>query len=374
MEEEHVQNKEEEHVENEEEEQLVDDESFEILDTADIEEDEVNLEETFKRQDKELDDAIAKLASGPPEHLKLTKEELEEVLDELRRLEERLHLWREVRTNTVARLREIAEYMAVVGRRTGVAKVVGSSGGIMAGGLTLVGGVLTVLSAGTAVPVLLAGAGIGLASGVTGGAATITNKILSSRQMKEVEIAMEVDAAATKELEDGVDKVRNDERLTATNLMMTVGGLATSTKGIMDMVRGAAPGQTVMAGMEVIGKVLGEDVNKEIGKLLLHTSGRVISGTVTGVFGGVTMLWDMYQLKKGVRDLAGQGREGEQQIRNIADQLEAGLNGHFGDNVEARDDGGDEDNCNNNKDKAVREGLKQVENNDNIDCVMLENR
>ena len=76
------------------------------------------------------------------------------------------------------------------------------------------------------------------------------------------------------------------------------------TKGIMEMVRRAAPGQTIMAGMELIGMVLGGDVNKEIGKLLLHTC-----DTVTAVFIGVPMLWGMYQLKKGVRDLAGQGKE-----------------------------------------------------------------
>ena len=58
------------------------------------------------------------------------------------------------------------------------------------------------------------------------------------------------------------------------------------TKGIMEMVRRAAPSQTIMAGME------------------LHTC-----DTVTAVFIGVPMLWGMYQLKKGVRDLAGQGKE-----------------------------------------------------------------
>ena len=67
---------------------------------------------------------------------------------------------------------------------------------------------MTVLSAGAAMPIMLAGAGLGLASGVTGGAAAITNKVLSSQQMTEVETAMEVDSAATCELEQEVDKVR----------------------------------------------------------------------------------------------------------------------------------------------------------------------
>ena len=32
---------------------------------------------------------------------------------------------------------------------------------------------------------------------------------------------------------------------------MTVGGLASSTKSVVDVVKGAAPGQTILAGLEV---------------------------------------------------------------------------------------------------------------------------
>merc|ERR1712025_131081 len=93
-----------------------------------------------------------------------------------------------------------------------------------------------------------------------------------------------------------------------------------------DAVRGATAGQTIVAGPETIGSIFGENVNKEIMKLLARTSGQVLSGTVTSVFGGVTMLWDMYQLKNGVQQLAGGGEEGAIQIREIANQLEEGLN------------------------------------------------
>ena len=48
--------------------------------------------------------------------------------------------------------------------------------------------------------------------------------------------------------------------------------------------------------MEAVGSIFGENVNKEIGKLVAQGAGRVLSGTVTSVFGGVTMLWDMYQV------------------------------------------------------------------------------
>ena len=110
-------------------------------------------------------------------------------------------------------------------------------------------------------------------------------------------------------------------------VVFTVGGLASGAKGLMDVVKGATPGQvwisvkkkifkypaqTIIAGLEAVGSIFGENVNKEIAKLVAQVqisisiksdfvsdtkgAGKVLSGTVTSVFGGVTMLWDMYQV------------------------------------------------------------------------------
>ena len=206
-------------------------------------------------------------------------------------------------------------------------QVVGSGGGVLAGGLTLAGGVMTVLTAGAALPVLAAGAGLGLASGLTGASAALSKKILSSKQMSRVQLAIEVDSAATQELVSEVETVKQDTRVRkVASVMITVGGLASSTKGLLDIVRGATPGQTILAGLGSLGQIFGENVNKEIVKVLARTSGQVLSGTVTSVLGGVTMLWDMYQLRAGLqRIVEGGGEEAAAQIRDIARQLEAGL-------------------------------------------------
>lgn len=205
-------------------------------------------------------------------------------------------------------------------------QVVGSGGGVLAGGLTLAGGVMTVMTAGAALPVLAAGAGLGLASGITGASAALSHKILSSKQMSKVEVAIEVDSAATKEFVSEVEVVKKDTRINkVASVVFTVGGLASGTKGLLDIVRGATPGQTILAGMEAVGQIFGENVNKEIVKLLARTSGQVLSGTVTSVFGGVTMLWDMYQLKTGIKQIVEGGEEAAEQIRDIAQQLEQGL-------------------------------------------------
>lgn len=53
-------------------------------------------------------------------------------------------------------------------------------------------------------PFFKLGTSLGLASGITGGAAAITDKILKSRQLKEVEAALLLDQEATKDLEEKV--------------------------------------------------------------------------------------------------------------------------------------------------------------------------
>ena len=67
---------------------------------------------------------------------------------------------------------------------------------------------MTIASAGAALPVLLAGTGLGLASGLTGGAAAVTEKVIKSRQMKEAEIALETDQQATQHLEKTIVKLQ----------------------------------------------------------------------------------------------------------------------------------------------------------------------
>jgi len=296
--------------------------------------DDKDIEEFTIISDGDIDD----LLNGPEEELKhiidqiddlkleLNQNDIKEVVTELRHLEEKLHLWREVRTKTISELRDIADYIDKISKQTGIAKVVGSGGGVLAGGLTLAGGVMTVMTAGAALPVLAAGAGLGLASGITGASAALSQKILSSKQMNKVEVAIEVDSAATKEFVSEVEVVKKDTRINkVASVVFTVGGLASGTKGLLDIVRGATPGSSILAGMEAVGQIFGENVNKEIVKLLARTSGQVLSGTVTSVFGGVTMLWDMYQLNNGIKQIVEGGEEASEQIRDIAQQLEQGL-------------------------------------------------
>ena len=48
---------------------------------------------------------------------------------ELKRLEEKLFMWKEVRWNTIVQLRSIADYMDSMGQQTSMAQVVGAGEG-----------------------------------------------------------------------------------------------------------------------------------------------------------------------------------------------------------------------------------------------------
>jgi len=213
-------------------------------------------------------------------------------------------------------------------RKTGVAKIVGSGSGAVAGGLTLIGGALTIATAGAALPVLLAGTSLGLAAGVTGGAAAITEKVIKSRQMKEAEEAIAKDKETTEDLEHMVFELRESAlaREVAKEAILSGGGAVSDSLTIFGLVTaGGGAGAIGKIGVEALAKIFGEDVGKELSKVILHSSGRVLSGSVTVVLGGVTMIYDIYKLSNELEAIAKLGTEGASELRVIADQLEESL-------------------------------------------------
>ena len=58
-------------------------------------------------------------------------------------------------------------------------------------------------------------------------------------------------------------------------------------------------------------------------KILVATSGRVLSGGITVVLGSITMMYDIYQLSIEMEDIATK-RAGDE-VRLIADKLELSL-------------------------------------------------
>ena len=113
----------------------------------------------------------------------------------------------------------------------------------------------------------------------------MTNKVLMSRQMTLVNTAIEVDTAATNELALEMENAKNIVKVArAAGVAFTVGGLASSAKGSLDIVRGVDPGQTFLTSLSSMGTLVGENVNQEMGRMMVQASGSVLAGTVTTMF------------------------------------------------------------------------------------------
>ena len=154
--------------------------------------------------------------------------------------------------------------------KTGIAKAIGSGTGAVGGGLTLIGGILTIASAGAALPVLLAGTSIGLAAGIGGGAAAVTEKIIKSRQMKQAQAAIEADKEATCHLEEDIVKLRSNKKVVnkiAKDVLLSSGSAAYDSVQIFNSVAGkAGAASSLKAGIEATAQLFGEDVGKEVSR------------------------------------------------------------------------------------------------------------
>ena len=72
--------------------------------------------------------------------------------------------------------------------------------------------------------------------------------------------------------------------------------------------------------------VFGDDVGKEMSKLIVSASGRLISGSIAIVAGGVTVAYDVYKLHSEIDKLVTQTVEkSAAELRDIADKLEESL-------------------------------------------------
>jgi len=255
------------------------------------------------------------------------KENLEvniaELVENLRYLEEKLHLWKEVRKNTIFHLREISLYLDSLYKKLEFTRVLGSSTGILGGSLTMIGGALAAWTVSPATPFLIAGAGLGVAGGFASGVVSIAETVLSSDQLRSAEVAIEVDNAATSELEVNVGRIRKDYNLKeAAKLLLSVGSLLKGTKGLINLLREGHNEKLIITTIEQVCLLIGEETSEQLTKLLLGSGSKVLSGAMTGVCGGITMLWDMYNLKQVLRRLVVGGQKNTKKIKLIADHLQ----------------------------------------------------
>lgn len=115
----------------------------------------------------------------------------------------------DARLDTIAKLRASAEYLDSVWLRCRVSKTMGTSTSIVGGGLTIAGGVLTTMTAGLAAPILIAGIATSSVGAATNIGTSLVEKILSSKQVRDMNAAFERDKDITGKLDSQLEKVKS---------------------------------------------------------------------------------------------------------------------------------------------------------------------
>ena len=88
----------------------------------------------------------------------------------------------------------------------------GTSASVVGGGLTIAGGVLTTLTAGFAAPVLIAGIATSSLGAATNIGASLVEKIVNSKQIREMNAAFQRDKEITLKLESQLDSMKYYKR------------------------------------------------------------------------------------------------------------------------------------------------------------------
>jgi len=164
-----------------------------------------------------------------PENMKMDEEtfaeyakklEFEDFEDEVFCLTSSVTQLVDARKETIAKLRASADYLDSVWLRCRVSKTMGTSTSMIGGGLTIAGGILTTLTAGAAMPVLIAGFATSSVGAATNIGTSVVEKILNSRHIKEVNSALERDKDITLKLESQMDDIRRFKDSAHLSLLM----------------------------------------------------------------------------------------------------------------------------------------------------------
>lgn len=118
----------------------------------------------------------------------------------------------DARSDTIQKLRASAAYLDSVWLRCRVSRTMGTSASVVGGGLTIAGGVLTTLTAGFAAPVLIAGIATSSLGAATNIGASLVEKIVNSKQIREMNAAFQRDKEITLKLESQLDSMKYYKR------------------------------------------------------------------------------------------------------------------------------------------------------------------
>lgn len=137
-----------------------------------------------------------------------TKLEREDFELDIRNLSASLHQLVEAREDTIRKLRLSADYLDSIWFRCKISRSLGTSASVVGGGLTIAGGILTLSTAGAAAPLLIAGIATSSVGAATNIGTSVIEKVINSKQVKEMGGALTVDKELTLKIESQIDDLR----------------------------------------------------------------------------------------------------------------------------------------------------------------------
>ena len=134
--------------------------------------------------------------------------EKEDFENEVRNLCSTILLLVAARRETISKLILSAAYLDSIWMRCRVSKTMGTSVSVVGGGLTIAGGILTTLTAGIAAPLLIAGIATSSVGAATNIGTSVAEKILNSKQIKEMNEAFARDKEITHKFESQLEDIK----------------------------------------------------------------------------------------------------------------------------------------------------------------------
>ena len=233
--------------------------------------------------------------------------------------------------------------------RCRLSRTMGTSASVVGGGLTIAGGVLTSLTAGAAAPVLIAGLATSSLGAATNIGASLVEKIVNSKQIREMNSAFSRDKEITLKLERQLEEMKQYKKsenlrcllehvqtvLGPQHLLVAIlrGSLANNLNTRDSLAAGLSSqgeNSAVVEGesqgeQEVNYNPLDAGVLVEGGKVIGQNSIRVAGQVIIGI-SAAFLVWDVIDLGFTITDLVKkQGSKAARTLKEKAELLDLAL-------------------------------------------------
>lgn len=146
--------------------------------------------------------------------------------------------------------------------------------------------------------------------------------------MKTAKTVLEADQKATNEVQQNLETLTTNKafmKKITQDIVKSSGSIVHSSYELTNLLMKSGNG-LFTRGLETTAKLFGDDISREMSKLILVASGRIVTGSVTVVMGGLTMGYDIYKLTSQIEILATKSIESSaEELKEIANKLEESL-------------------------------------------------